>query len=233
MVGRAFKTNAYDEVYRIATFISSTSMTLEENFNGTTATDGSYTIAQDTYDLPEDFDGELNFLQFASPWNLEVMSPADLDNVRFGPWGSNILGTTDALTTDSPKRATIRGVKGGRLQLQLDPFSNDAIQIRFSYYAMLPKFVGNDDEWPFPSYLESTLHDGTMYYIRHNSQDDARGQVDLQKFFGSRNELAGLQRLTDMAARFQPDTGVRRLRKQRRRMTPGRVDYGSAFDRVY
>lgn len=234
MKGRVFKANAFEEAYRIKSVTPPNRLDLEELYNGTTTADLSYVIAQDTYSLPEDFDGELNFLQFTTPASLEIINPLDMDQVRFGPWAGNLLGTRDPIVTNQPRRCTIRGTgSDGRLQLQLDPFPDDAQQIRFTYYASLEKFEGDEDTWPFPVYMESVLHDGALSYIRTNAQDDERGTFDLQRFLNTRNELAGLQRTTDIFARFQPDTGKRRFRRVRRRITPGRYDLGTEFDRVY
>jgi hypothetical protein len=54
MVNRKFKAKAYDEIYDIASFVSSTELTLADAYTGDTNTGGNYTVYQDVYDLPSD-----------------------------------------------------------------------------------------------------------------------------------------------------------------------------------
>jgi len=54
MTGRKFKVGSSDEIYTF-TFVSSTSGTISPAYLGDTATDASYAIFQDTYELATDF----------------------------------------------------------------------------------------------------------------------------------------------------------------------------------
>ena len=56
MVGRKFKVSSDNAYYRIAAFVSTTEITLETAYEGTTASGSSYTIFKDEYKLPADLD---------------------------------------------------------------------------------------------------------------------------------------------------------------------------------
>lgn len=224
MVSWAFKTSAYEEIYRVSQVISPTSLRLTQVFNGTTATDGAYTLAQDTYALPADFDdtSELNVLQFVTPKDLTLLPSAEFDAMRFSEGGTGII-------VDNPKTATIRGVENGRYLLVLHPFPDDAIQIVFNYYATVPKLSRDEDIWQWPEDYKPLFRDWALAHFRRNAQDDQRGQIDIQEFFLNRAELAGLRRPTDNQPIFEPDTGYRRT--GRRRPSSARYDLGTYWDR--
>jgi hypothetical protein len=217
MVGRAFKTAAYQELYRIKSVESSTSMTLEQVFNGDTATDQSYTIAQDRYLLPSDLDTELNVLQFVTPDNLELVPSREFDRLRFESHSGHHLGLTTGLVTNNPRVATIRGSEDGKPVLVLHPFPDDAIQIIINYYSELQELSRDNDHWGFPLSMKPVLRDGTIARYRENAQDDARSQFDMQMFFANRAELAGLRRATDNHPSFIPPTGMERMAQQARK----------------
>jgi hypothetical protein len=236
MVGRAFKTNAYEEFYRIVAVHSPTSLELEDNYTGPTISAAAgddpiaYVIAQDEYEINEDFDSELGVFQFKDPDNIEFLNPERFDELRYGPY-DRTLGTTSALITEDPHYATIDVNSFGKLVMVLEPFSEDVITIVYTYYRMLNKLARDEDFWPFPPYIEPVIHDGALHYLSRDQKNDPRGQAQLQEFFSDRSELAGLTRMTDQFARFQPDTGIRRKARHRRRSLSGSVDFGSAFDR--
>jgi len=58
--GFKFKVSGDDEIYTF-TYVSGTSGTLDKNYNGTTDTDASYTLFQDTYSLSSDFERPLSY----------------------------------------------------------------------------------------------------------------------------------------------------------------------------
>jgi hypothetical protein len=56
MVGRKIRVNSENAYYRIKTFVSTTELTLEVNYQGSTATGETYSIFKDEYRLPADLD---------------------------------------------------------------------------------------------------------------------------------------------------------------------------------
>lgn len=231
--GRAFKTAGYEEIYRVREVTSSTTLTLETAFNGSTATDQSYTIAEDEYLLPYDYDDtiSLNVLQFVTPANLDLVPSEEFDRRRFASHGQ-LIATTSQLVTDDPEIATIRGVKDGRYVMVLHPFPKDAIQIVFNYFRTVTDWKRDNDVWPFPNRFRLILREWALSHFRKNHQDDGRSQVELQEFLADRAELLGISGPMDNRPHFIPDTGERRLRRSRRRVNSAAYDLGSFFDRT-
>ena len=231
-VGAVFKADAYSEDYRIVSVTPPGTMVLNQKFNGTTATDGAYTIAQDHYPLPADYDNELAIFQFVTPRNLTLLSPREMDERRVGPGSVSPLGGTSSMSTSDPTHATIRGLgDNDRYILELDPRPENAIQIVYNYYGLLEELSLDQHSWDFPTYLKPVIHDGALHYIRLNAQDDGRAQFSMQDFFQARQELAGVEPM-DVKPQLSPDTGRRRThRRTRRGLSRHDVDWGSAFDK--
>ena len=214
MVGRTFHSGGYEELYEIKAVPSPTVLELTLPYNGTTATGKSYHIVEDFYRLPDDFDSEVQVLQFVPAGNLRVLSPEIFNEHRFGPMNGSWINTA-VLRTGDPQRATIIGKRDeGYLYLRLDPFPKDRRQVRFIYYAEINNFERDDDAWPWPEKYESVLEDGALAQISLNGKNEpAMSQAKMNLFFQGRDELAGVQRRADAFARFTPDTGLERQRR--------------------
>ena len=63
MVGRKFKSDAFEEIYKVAQYSSATSIVLDKAFNGDDETEGTYSIFQDEYQCPIDWADILNVWQ--------------------------------------------------------------------------------------------------------------------------------------------------------------------------
>lgn len=215
-VGRTFKTRNFEEVYKVRSVASATSLELDMPFHGATASGLSYTIAEDRYALPADFDSENTLLQFMSPGNIDYFSPERFDEIKFGRGhGGGSFGTS-ALVTGDPVAATIESESDGGLVLVFWPYPEDRRLILYSYYRELQKLDRDEDFWPFPLYVEPVIHDGTIHFLNRDARGDAPlSQMQLTEFFQNRTELAGLTRRADAFARMEPDTGIRRLKKRR------------------
>jgi hypothetical protein len=220
MAGRLFKATGFEEAYRITTVVSPTEITLETTYSGTTRTDVSYVIAQDEYHLNSDYDGILNIVRYVGPDNLDIVTPERIDRSRFGPFRDTSLGETSSLTVGLPKRATIvsrdDGTNNHLYKIVFDPFPDRIMVVPIKYYALLAEGTLGTETWPFPFYLEQVIVDGASGILRYDGQDDARGGFNLQQFFNSRNEIAGLTPTHAMTAQFQPDTGILRQMHSRK-----------------
>jgi len=198
---------------------SATTLILTTEFNGTTASSRSYHIVESRYPLPLDFDSEVNFLQFVSPGNIRVYNPEMMDERRFGPaLGAHVLNTT--LPTGEITGVTIESDREGRRILVTDPFPRYRRQLWFSYYQEIQEFERDEDTWPFPTKLKSVIEDGALEHISRTGKNEPQtAQLQMSLFFQSRDELAGVTRRADAFARFQPETGLRRMQEYRRRNT--------------
>jgi hypothetical protein len=219
MVGRTFHVSGYEELYSIGAVASATTLTLSTEFNGTTASARSYHIVQNKYPLPLDFDSEVAFLQFVSPGNIRVYNPEMFDERRFGPsLGTHVLNTT--LPTGELTGVTIESDYQGRRVLVTDPFPRYRRQLWFTYYQEIQKFENDEDTWPFPTKLESVIEDGALEHIARTGKNEGQSAaMQMSLFFQGRDELAGVTRRADAFARFQPETGLRRMQEFRRRNT--------------
>lgn len=222
MVGRAFKVNGFEELYRITAVTSIVSLTIDQLYNGDSKSDAGYVIAQDRYKVPEDFDLELGVFNFKDPRRIDIVNPERFDEHRFS---GRTFGSTVALTTDTPTVATFETDGDGHNVLVVDPFPDEAIMLHFTYYRMLQKLKRDEDFWPFPPYIEAVLMDGALYFLSRDAADDQRALAQLNQFFESRSELAGFTRMADQYTRISPDTGHVRMaaRRNRRygRLAPG------------
>lgn len=77
MTGRKFKTDAFEEIYKISKYTSGTSLTIESIFNGDTETDGSFSIFKDEYLCDESWREILNIRQYRNPVRMEQISMSD------------------------------------------------------------------------------------------------------------------------------------------------------------
>lgn len=233
-VGRAFKATAFEEIYRIEEVVNPELLRLSQEFLGLAKALAAYAIAQDRYELPEDFDSELAFLHYKGPENIDLLSPERFDELRFGPMAHGPgfgMGGTSTLVTDDPRFGTIEVDSNGRQYIVFDPYPKNRITVPFSYYKALLPLARDEDLWPFPYYVRPVIHDGALHYLEQNAAGDIqKGQVSLQEFFNSRSELTGLHRRTDAFGRIEPDTGLRRRMSRKRVSTVG-YDLGTLFDR--
>lgn len=78
MVGRKFRVSGQNAYYRISAFVSTTEVTLEVAFQGTTASAQSYSIFKDEYRLPADLDAYKVMRQIE-----DANSLVDIENTAF------------------------------------------------------------------------------------------------------------------------------------------------------
>lgn len=77
MTGRKFKTDAFEEIYKISKYTSGTSLTIESIFNGDTETEGSYSIFKDEYLCDESWRDILNIRQYRNSVRMEQIGMSD------------------------------------------------------------------------------------------------------------------------------------------------------------
>lgn len=85
MVGRKIRVSSDTTYYVIASFTSTTSIELEQAYQGTTASGSTYSIFQDEYYLNADVDWRQYFRQVQTGRRLEELSPVDFDSFYPAP----------------------------------------------------------------------------------------------------------------------------------------------------
>ena len=112
MVGMKFRVENEEPYYRIAAFVSVTELTLEQNYQGSTATGNSYEIYQDEYRLAAEVDKYKIIRQLENNTNLMSFSPTRLDTMvsmptQYGDPNFEILvGTKPSIYSTGTVQAT-------------------------------------------------------------------------------------------------------------------------------
>ena len=92
MVGRRIRLGDANESYKIASVESTTGMTLEDKYDGSTITDSvSYSLYKSTYSLKHDFTEALSFKQNESPIALGQVKRKTFENVIPNPTGEGTV----------------------------------------------------------------------------------------------------------------------------------------------
>lgn len=105
MVGRKIKLDAFDEIYTVRTFTSTTAIELDQIFNGTTTTSTGWRIWEDTILLPPFTYDVLSVQVRGQSKPLEKLSPPEFMQ-KYG--ANDSPGTPSGYTiyeSDSPERA--------------------------------------------------------------------------------------------------------------------------------
>src|SRR3990167_7598872 len=85
MVGRKIRFNNENAYYRIAAFVSTTELTLEVIYQGTTDTDATYSIYKDEYKLPADCNTYKILRQIENAVAMIGIEPSAFDMVEPSP----------------------------------------------------------------------------------------------------------------------------------------------------
>lgn len=100
---RKFRVDGDDIVYEVSSVASATSLTLDRNYEGTTATGSDYKIFQDRYSLPIDFDQISTLRERSGNRFLTELTPIEFDEILPDP---DSLGTPDSFFIHGLKRFT-------------------------------------------------------------------------------------------------------------------------------
>ena len=146
LVGAAFCVNSFNVVYRVASVSSPTSLDLDRAWSDSSSVDGQYyTIAQDRYDLPDDFYDFISVsLEGGSSRQLSIKKASEIDFQRYSMRGT-------ALLTGAPNIVSVfdRGA-GGAWQCHVDPFPDNNYQMQVMYRRRLTLLRNDNDVLPIP-----------------------------------------------------------------------------------
>lgn len=166
-VGSFIQFSSSNDWYRITTYSSATSITIESPYVGTTnLSAGTYTIRRFFYALSSAVDRIVTVKQAVTPVKLYPMSPITLD--RWSPFHS-ITGNPylyacwayDPIYT----AGTLDAINVGNWVIQFYPWPSSVQNIEVSYYRVAPDLSANGDTGVLPQKMRDTvLIDGAIAY---------------------------------------------------------------------
>jgi len=231
MVGRVFSLVGDTLVYRIASVTSATTLVLASEYQGTTGTGDdakSYTITQDRYELPDDFDRPITDWSSFLSNSHGFMEPLDPNAMlhRRRARGS-------FLEQGVPRFFTLWGTddqEEHRLVI-LDPTPDAAYILDFPYQFNHPEIKYDSERVRFPLRYDALLIEAMLYLLRRDLDDDPRAQGMLMDYLRTRNESLSKIELGQQRKRISPSTKRRTLERARWGKGSRRYDYGEHFDR--
>ena len=134
-VGQKFKVDSYREVYKVASVVSSSVLTLNVAYQGTAATNANYRIISYAYELPTDFD-EL----------ISIWSDDRSREVRKVPISEFKELTNRGPTSEGRPRAITQDYEGneGRPRMLIYPSANEAQSLHYDYQRKVRPMVKDE-----------------------------------------------------------------------------------------
>jgi len=227
MVGRGVQIGAESTVYRIVSVESPTSCTLNKAWIGDDIDDvlTDYTIGQDQYALPSDFDrpagGWDNFLD---AHGMAPIGPDDFKKIRMRRGGSMLV--------QNPEVFTIYGLTQFNYQqvLHVDPWPYEVQILSYAYYRNHPEIDSDNDRILLPATKLDAVIEGMLYLATRDYTDDAKVQIVMADFMRSLNSAGGSPGETEQRMQLSPN--MRHKFQRRSQWGRGmRVNWGSLFDR--
>ena len=170
---RAFQVNGDDYVYRIVDVPSPTQIQINRAWISasiTTADEMGFTIAQDRYALPDDFDRPADtFESFLSPYHIEPRSPDEFRDRRMRDRGI-VLGEPAVYTvyTTNP---------GETVQLvHFHPYIENARLLQFPYQRTHPSINSDNDKIFVAERFIGALIDVILELAIRDYEDDSKTQ---------------------------------------------------------
>lgn len=216
MVGRRFKTNDFEEVYKISAVGGATSLTLNTTYKGADGSAKAYMILEPQYSLAADFNRLKDPHRSFTPYKLEPLGIGEM-NRRWGFHG----------ITGLPKHYTILPDPGtAKINILLYPASEEARTLYYDYFQVVTELSSDADEPLIPENYRDMLEVGA-YADLLEYKDDSRSAYWEAQFQLRLAELAGDYALTDDQPKFRP---ANHYRSHYRTTGRGQVDDPWGFD---
>lgn len=233
LIGRAFHIDGFQTVYRIDDVPSNLSLQLNRIWVHDSSTGGidgqsvTFTIAQDRYALPRDFDRPTGgWRQFLSPYKITPIGPEEFFKIR-SERGNTIL-------TDQPRYFTVYGLTddGVYQQIHFDPYFDEQQILSFTYQKNHPKIETDDDRILFPLRMEEIIVEAMLYLANRDYDDNSKLEVVLRDYFQSINTIRGTDNVAEDKMRITPSGAHRIAQYQKWNRGSRNVDWGTFFDRA-
>lgn len=224
---RAFQVDGDDYVYRIEDVPSPTTITLNRAWitDSITASDEkTFTIAQDRYTLPSDFDRIADDIENPfSPYKIQPVSPNEFRDLRLRYRGIHV---------DDPGHCTVWGTNPGEtLQLiHFEPYPDSARILQFVYQRKHPKIDSDNDKIFVEDRYGEALIDVIVQAALRDYEDDERMQVVLLDALRKYNIQTSRREMTKQALVLRPENKTRADIRNAVKRSNLPIDYGDNFD---
>jgi hypothetical protein len=223
IVGRLITITGYDEVHRILETSFGQLLTLDQPFTGTShSSPTAYTIGQDCYLLPEDFD---------RPFDDVTQAKANPHRLRSIPLDEIHHAQAESIVYSTPTKYALQETPEGKKYAILDPVPEEVGYVNIDYLVTIPVVQNNLDKLPLPLRVEDTLVDGVLAVLKRDQQNDLQAaQLTIQDYLGS---LIDSNRPVSTSPRMTitPDTSHRQIQDIKYGRS-GRVDFGDLWDKM-
>ena len=230
-VDRAISIDGHNTVYRIKKVVTDRSVDLNRIWLGDTNSGLSdelvYTIAQDRYALPEDFDRPIGkWSNFFAPNNIQYISPEEMAQRRRSRGGTILTG--------DPQFFTVYGMAADGLHrlVHLDPYPEDQRVLTFPYQKVHPEILNDNDRLLYPHRYISVIIEGVIYLAKRDYESDERMGDSLQDFLREFNRQQGNPEITSQRMQITPSGLHRQRQRQKWARGSSNIDWGDFFDRI-
>ncbi len=216
--GYKFKVDGFNEVYTIASVASATSMTLDDAYEGDTATAVSYTIWQDTYELANTIE-EVDMV-----WHDHMSYPP----VAVGPKKLNEIKVNFPTVTGKCKAwSQVQWSSDGDRQVAIYPIPDEDYSLHYLYLKRITALDATTDEPLMPVLYRHVLIYGALADF-HLSE----GDVELAQLFeGKYTDLVKRMAQDSEATEDFPQIVINETwRKYSKPMV--KIDFGDLWDKL-
>ena len=228
MINRAIQLGDHETLYRVESVETSASLTLNRPWLGDDATDEAltYTIVQDRYVLPEDFDRPTDSWEnFFGSNSIDPVGPnAFLENRRNR--GSTVL-------IGDPDCYTVYGLDPSETfqVVHFDPYPEYARILAYTYQKNHPTITTDEDRVLFPKTHEGIIIEAMLHLANRDYEDAQKVTLVLQDYIRTLNTAQGPGNVAQDKLRFTP-SGKHRMAQYARWGGHGRINWGDSFDDV-
>lgn len=224
---RLIKFGPDDTLYRITRIVTETTLEFNRPWVGdaVAADELAYTIVQDRYALPADFDRPTGgWENFFGNSTISPIGPEEFLEKRRARGGSLIYSDPDVFTVyglDDSETFQI---------IHFDPYPENDRILYYTYQKNHPEIETDEDRVLFPKTHEGVVIEAMLHLANRDYQDDAKTQLILQDYIRGLNQAQSVGNVSHDRLRLSPN-GAHRFSQWTKYRGGRRVDWGSLFDR--
>ncbi len=228
-IDRAFQVNGDEYIYRIIAKLAAGQIKLDKvwvNASIVVADKKTYTIAQDRYDLPVDFDRPINDFQgFFGTKSIEPISPEEFRKLR---------RARRDITLGDPHVFTVFGLntKETAERVHFHRFPEFSRRLNFDYQMVHPTIERNLDKLLFDRRYINFIIDMCLQLLYRDYDDDVRMQQTLVDMLRSYNQQLSNPSVAGSKLQLRPRNMIRQNMSRAMRLGSLRINWGSYFDNV-
>jgi hypothetical protein len=186
----------------------------------------AYSIVQDRYALPENFDRPTDSWEnFFGNSSIVAVGPNVFLEQRRGR-GSTLLAA-------DPEMYTVYGLDDSEtLQIiHFDPYPDETRILTYTYQKNHPVIETDEDKILFQRSHEVIILEAMLHLANRDYEDSQKVEAVLRDFMRTINQAQGAGNIATDRLRFTPN-GRHRIAQRNKWGRGGRIDYGTAFDQV-